>query len=100
MSDYRSFVTLNCFKKSAKIVCKFSSLLIGVDDTGEKMVAGDIDTGEKIVTGEVNTGKKMIAGDVDTGNIDICPSFGEGIIGGMAAYIDHGLVDQWSAVEL
>ncbi len=43
----------------------------------------------------------MVAGgDVDNGNIDICPSFGEGIMERIAAYIDHGLVDQWSAVEL
>ncbi len=50
--------------------------------------------------GEVHTGKKMVAGgDVDTGNIDICPSL-ERIREGMAAYIDHGLMVQWSAVEL
>jgi hypothetical protein len=51
--------------------------------------------------GEVHSGKKMVpGGDVDTGNIDICPSFGEGIMEGIAAYIDHGLMVQWSAVEL
>jgi hypothetical protein len=51
-----------------------------------------------MAAGDGVTGEEMVAGDVNTCNIDICPSR-EAIMEGIAAYIDHGLVDQWSAVE-
>ncbi len=36
----------------------WQGLIIGVNDTGDKFIAGDVDTGEQLIAGVVDTGDK------------------------------------------
>jgi hypothetical protein len=46
--------------------CHRFSVIAGVVDTGDKFITGVVVTGDKFITGVVVTGDKFIAGDNDT----------------------------------
>ncbi len=50
------------FRKFAEIFAN-ECIIIGVNDTGDKLFSGVNDTGEKIIAGDNDTGDKFIVGD-------------------------------------